>query len=194
MPRTTVVAGTTITAAYANANIRDQVITPFASASTRDSSWTSPIEGAYAHLNDTNILTHYNGTSWVPSNNNIIKYQELTANSTSYNSTIATDFALATVVVTAQRLYNVTLKTWWVTSAACTYTVDFWVDGTLTDQFLGATDGNRGQISTSCLWQPTTGTKTLEVRIVQVVAGGTLTFVAAATQKRQFWVEDIGPR
>lgn len=64
MPYTTVVAGTTITASWANANVRDQVITPFASASTRDSAITSPIEGMYADLADTDSLWRHNGTTW----------------------------------------------------------------------------------------------------------------------------------
>lgn len=194
MPRTTLVAGTTITASWANANVRDQVITPFASASARNSSWTSPIEGAYAHLSDVNYLTHYDGTDWVRSAHNIVAYQELTANSTAYNSTIATDFSLASVVVTANRLYEVTLHSSWATSAASTYTVEFWAAGAVVDAGLEITDAGRDQIATSLLWRPTAGTKTLEIRITQVVAGGTFTFTASATQPRQFYVKDIGPR
>jgi len=193
MPRTTLVAGTTITASWANANVRDQVITPFASAAARDSSITSPIEGQYAHLNDVNYLSHYDGTDWVRSNHNIVKYQELTANSAAYNATTATDFQLASVVFTANRLYRVTLKSAWVVSAAATYTIEFWAAGAVVDAF-GVTDNLRDTLCTSLLYRPTAGTKTLEVRVTQVVAGGSVTFVAAATQTRQFWVEDIGPR
>lgn len=64
MPYTTNVAGTTITASWGNANVRDQVITPFASASARDSAIGSPIEGMYADLADVNVLTRYDGAKW----------------------------------------------------------------------------------------------------------------------------------
>lgn len=64
MPYTTLVAGTTITASWANASVRDQVVTPFASAAARDSAISSPIEGMLAYLSDTNPLTFYDGSSW----------------------------------------------------------------------------------------------------------------------------------
>lgn len=52
MPYTTLVAGTTITASWANANIRDQVVTPFASASARSSAAPTPADGAVSMLQD----------------------------------------------------------------------------------------------------------------------------------------------
>ena len=65
MPYTTLVAGTTITASWANANVRDQTIPVFASAATRDSSVTSPIEGMHAYTSDTNTLWFYTGSAWL---------------------------------------------------------------------------------------------------------------------------------
>ena len=65
MPYTTLVAGTTITAAWANANVRDQGIPVFATAASRDSAVTSPIEGMHAYTSDTNTLWFYTGTVWV---------------------------------------------------------------------------------------------------------------------------------
>lgn len=64
MPYTTSVAGTTITASWANASIRDQVVTPFASAAARTSAITVPVEGMVTHLNDTNCLGVYTGSAW----------------------------------------------------------------------------------------------------------------------------------
>lgn len=64
MPYTTVVAGTTITAAYANANIRDQTLVPFANAAARDSAITVPVVGMVCWLTDTNTLWYYRGTAW----------------------------------------------------------------------------------------------------------------------------------
>ena len=65
MPYTTLVAGTTITASWANANVRDQTIPVFASAASRDSAVTSPIEGMHAYTSDTNTLWFYTGTAWL---------------------------------------------------------------------------------------------------------------------------------
>lgn len=53
MPYTTVVAGTTITATWANANVRDQGVTPFASAAARTSAITTPVAGMVTVLTDT---------------------------------------------------------------------------------------------------------------------------------------------
>lgn len=65
MPYTTNVAGTTITAAWGNANVRDQVVSPFASAAARTSAITSPVAGMVSYQSDTQALYYYNGTSWV---------------------------------------------------------------------------------------------------------------------------------
>lgn len=64
MPYTTNVSGTTITAAYGNANIRDQVVTPFATVAARDSAITSPAVGMVCYTIDTNTLWVYRGTAW----------------------------------------------------------------------------------------------------------------------------------
>lgn len=68
MSYTTVVPGTAITASWANANVRDQVITPFATATARDSAVTAPIEGMVCYLSDTDELWEYMGTAWRPVN------------------------------------------------------------------------------------------------------------------------------
>jgi hypothetical protein len=68
MPYSTLVPGTTITAAWANANVRDQVVTPFATAAARTSAITSPVEGMLTYLSDSDTLWHYSGTAWVPAN------------------------------------------------------------------------------------------------------------------------------
>jgi hypothetical protein len=63
---TTSVAGTTITAAWANANVRDQVVTPFASTAARDSAITAPVEGMFAVITGDDMVTIYSGSAWVP--------------------------------------------------------------------------------------------------------------------------------
>lgn len=65
MPYTTLVAGTTITASWANANVRDQTIVPFATTAARDSAITSPVQGMVAAITDDDMLTVYNGSAWI---------------------------------------------------------------------------------------------------------------------------------
>lgn len=64
MPYTTNVAGTAITAAWGNANVRDQVVTPFANSAARTSAITAPVDGMLSTLTDTGVLDQYNG-AWV---------------------------------------------------------------------------------------------------------------------------------
>ena len=63
MPYTTVVAGTVITASWGNM-VRDQLVTPFADAATRNAQVTAPVEGIYAYLSDINELTFWDGAAW----------------------------------------------------------------------------------------------------------------------------------
>jgi hypothetical protein len=68
MPYTTSVAGTTITASWANANVRDQVVTPFASTSALASAITAPVVGmaTYISSNDVSegLLTRSSANQW----------------------------------------------------------------------------------------------------------------------------------
>jgi hypothetical protein len=66
VPYTTLVSGNTITASWANANVRDQAVTPFATSSARSSAITSPVEGMVSYLSDSNVLQFYDGTNWAP--------------------------------------------------------------------------------------------------------------------------------
>lgn len=66
MPYSTVVAGTTITASWGNANVRDQVVTPFASASARTSAITTPVDGMVSYQSDTKAFYGYYATFWGP--------------------------------------------------------------------------------------------------------------------------------
>jgi hypothetical protein len=66
VPYTTVVAGTTVTASWANTNVRDQVITPFTDAASRTAAITSPLEGMVSYLRDVNRFYFYNGAAWQP--------------------------------------------------------------------------------------------------------------------------------
>lgn len=64
MPYTTVVAGTTITASWANSNVRDQVVSTFADSAARASAITSPAEGMISFLTGSNRADVYNASGW----------------------------------------------------------------------------------------------------------------------------------
>lgn len=76
MPYTTLVAGTTITAAWGNANVRDQVITPFVSSTSRASQISVPVNGMLSFLTDLRRFEGYDSTttSWVPVPGTMIAY------------------------------------------------------------------------------------------------------------------------
>lgn len=62
------VAGTTITASWANQNVRDQVITPFVSAASRASQVSVPINGMVSFLTDVRRYEYYDSVAaaWIP--------------------------------------------------------------------------------------------------------------------------------
>lgn len=98
MSYTTLVSGTTITAAWANANVRDQVITPFASAAARTSAITAPIEGMVSYQNDTNALYYYDGAAWQLVNPTAVGASDATSGtttSTTFTDTLTGASALA---------------------------------------------------------------------------------------------------
>lgn len=64
MPYTTLVAGTTITASWANASVRDQTVTPFATAAARTSAVTAPVEGMLSYRTDADVFEGYDGSGW----------------------------------------------------------------------------------------------------------------------------------
>ncbi len=56
--------GDLVNASEFNTYIMEQTVMVFASSSARDSAISSPSEGMFAYLSDTNSLTFYNGSSW----------------------------------------------------------------------------------------------------------------------------------
>lgn len=102
MPYTTLVAGTTITASWANASVRDQVVTPHASAAARASAVTAPPEGMLSWLSDVNSPEWYNGSQHVPaipSSANVDTQQ--TTTSTSYVDLATTGPAVTVITGTS---------------------------------------------------------------------------------------------
>jgi hypothetical protein len=64
VPRKVFVAGEILTAADVNTNLMDQAVMSFAGTAARGSAIPSPVEGMAAYLNDSNILSLYDGSAW----------------------------------------------------------------------------------------------------------------------------------
>lgn len=65
MPYTTLTSGTTITASWANASVRDQTVTPFATTSARDSAISAPVDGMICYITGEDRFYSYDGSTWV---------------------------------------------------------------------------------------------------------------------------------
>lgn len=56
--------GEVLTAADVNDYLMEQSISIFADSTARDAQITSPIEGQFCYLADTNVLQYYTGSAW----------------------------------------------------------------------------------------------------------------------------------
>jgi hypothetical protein len=65
MPRKEFEAFTRLDASDVNTYLMDQSIMTFAGTAARGSAISTPVEGMYSHLNDTDSLEYYNGSAWV---------------------------------------------------------------------------------------------------------------------------------
>lgn len=60
------VAGDVLTAADVNGYLMDQTVMVFADSTARDTAISSPSEGMFVYLSDTNALQYYDGAAWTP--------------------------------------------------------------------------------------------------------------------------------
>ena len=60
----TFASGDVLTASDVNTFIMEQQIAVFADSTARDAAITSPTEGMFAYLKDTDGLVYYDGSSW----------------------------------------------------------------------------------------------------------------------------------
>lgn len=105
MPYTTVVAGTAITASWSNANNRDQVITPFSNATTRDAAITAPVEGMLCYLADSKTFWGYT-TAWTLTGRPLRIARRTSDSAGVTSSTVLVDDPVLLVPVLANRVYR----------------------------------------------------------------------------------------
>jgi len=94
--RKTFNAGDVLTAAQVQGFLQDQAIMVFASSVARGTAITSPSEGMFAYLNDSNSLTFYDGAAWqtYPASLTNTLITNGTVNTSTYNGGTAFNFIL----------------------------------------------------------------------------------------------------
>lgn len=108
MPYTTLVAGTTITASWANASVRDQTVTPHASAAARTSAVSAPVTGMLTYRTDGNRFEGYDGAGYVHVPYVVTAYK--TSNETVNNSAVLQADDALLWAVAANGVYMLDLK------------------------------------------------------------------------------------
>lgn len=207
MPYTTIVAGTYATASWANANVRDQVITTFASTTARDSNITVPVEGMVCFIgsNDANEgLYVYHGATggWRkgPGWNapwGVMSYVQTTTSQLSITTRIAaTGMTTGSVTYVANRLLRVTVLTPKMSSTLANTRIEtFLVNGSTTVASCTSVSPTAGVgMATGLSFYETTtaGARTYLLEIGRNDAS-TVQTNAASTNPFQLIVEDIGP-
>lgn len=127
----------------------------------------------------------------------IVARQVLTTGSATYSADATTDFVLSNVDVDSTRTYSIHLSSPGGITATGRWILELWVDGVLTSRVydLDFGTGAHGYVlDYSTLWEPTTGSKDLEIRANEISGSASIDFPGDATFPREFWVEDIGPR
>ena len=94
--RKTFVAGDVLTAAQVQGFLQDQAIMVFAGTSARGTGISSPSEGMFAYLNDSNTLTFYDGAAWqtYPASLTNTVITNGTVNTSTFNGGTAFNFIL----------------------------------------------------------------------------------------------------
>jgi len=124
MPFTTVVAGTVITASWGNLNVRNQVVTPFATAASRATIVGAlAVEGMPSWLEDYDDLWVYNGTAYVPIAGSPTAYK--TVDETINNNAALQNDNDLFVAVAANAYYEGELNILFTSSAGAGLKVDF---------------------------------------------------------------------
>lgn len=204
MPYTTVVAGTTITASWGNSNVRDQVVTPFATTGARDSAITSPVIGMveYISSNDVNegLTTRNSANQWRQPWNLPwgIVTSASTTSATSLTTGVTADITGLSVTWTAvgNRRLRITVQCAAYATPILAVAIIL-ADGAGTQ--LEISHPSTGSTTTpaigggclSYIEAPASGSVTRKVRMV--VVGTTPTGGGAATSPAFILVEDIGP-
>jgi hypothetical protein len=198
----TAVTGTTITAAWGN-NVRDGLVTTFASSAARTSAVPSPATGFPTYRSDVKQAEIFDGTSYAPLQQEFIGNVTRTANSSAITTT-ETVVDSVTFTAVAGRRYRVT----WMTSvqgSAASNNIELRLryaagasvtsSGTLIGGAFHTTSASGLNIPV-CLSRTVTGIAagqtTIGALMIVTLGAGSATSVAGANYATELCVEDIG--
>jgi type IV secretory pathway protease TraF len=204
MAYTTIVSGTNITSSWANANVRDQVVSPFGSTLDRTAAITGPIAGMVSTLT-TNTATEgvevYNSAGqWrLPWNMpwGFVQYTQTTTPVTSGNN--ATILTGNTLSVVNRRRYRITgfVPFYSSTAALNTAEVQLVVGGTVVSGqrvFTSQVTSGENGATVVAYYTATATNASLACNLYSAAVVGTdHRYGASATTPIFIGVEDIGP-
>jgi hypothetical protein len=204
VPYTTLVAGTTITASWANANVRDQVVTPFASSGARSSAISSPVAGMLSYITGTKQLEPYDGSAWVSVPGTMLAYGNRQTDKT-YSGTEVGVLRLDSISCRSGYRYLIQtgpLRVQVTSGETGKVNLRYSTSGTAgtSDTVLTGQDANANSAFTpanshSMNTTIAPGTVTLSVLMCLTRSGGSnnVTMTGAATQPIEMWVTMGGP-
>lgn len=206
MGYTTITTGTTIATSWGN-EVRDQLVTPFATSATRDSTITlgnrkNGQVAAITTADATHGLTVWNGASWTRPWNmpwGLVGSGTRTTNLniTSTTSSDVTDVALPGNQYTATRYYQAHVSLYLSQLAGTAVTTEFYLtkgDGTVIATLPRITIDTSGNYtySTSALFTTSTVSQVVKLRYRQSGANSVV-LNAASADNCQLVILDVGP-
>lgn len=201
MAWTTLVAGTTITASWANQSVRDQGVSLFATTASRDSTISAPTEGLVAFETLNNTVTMYQSatTGWSPIWNLPwgIVAQASSASAGSANPGSVQLLTAPSFTAVANRRYRISVFGYsWQTVGIGTHTLEVRrASGTIGigANWLGATAGIWSGNDFFCTDVP--GAGAVQYALWTSTAGTSIQALAGSVSPTAFGiiVEDIGP-
>lgn len=197
MAWTTLVAGTTITASWANQSVRDQGVSLFATTASRDSTISAPTEGLVAFETTNNTVTMYQSatTGWSPIWNlpwGIVAQATLTTSGTANGGATALLGCPAFTAV-ANRRYKVSCFGYaWSLVGTGTATLDIRRNGvTIGSHWVNSVAGIYAGNDFFCTDVPGAGSATYV--LYTLTAGASIQAIAGSFTNIGIVVEDIGP-
>lgn len=126
----------------------------------------------------------------------IVALQTVTATVGPYSSDSTTSFVLNNVDVDATRTYRVGMNSVCGLTGASRWIIELWIDGVQSFRMEDRdTAGSLAFVMNfHTIWEPSTGTSDLEVKVNEISGAASIDFPADPTFPAQLWVEDIGVR
>jgi hypothetical protein len=200
MGYTTITPGTTIESDWGN-EVRDQLVTPFASAAARSAAITAPVNGmttAITAASALNGLEVYNGVSWrkpwsMPWG--IVSYLQNTSTGTQtmVTNTVVTSLT-GTMALTENRRYRATFQ---VNQAGANAVGSYAVQDTGAavggTAIQAITAGLTSNTVMGVIYFVSATTSSRTIRLVGTSVANTAVLEVSATIRQSLLVEDIGP-